>query len=69
MSYSSPYHSPLLENTSMAKQFDSLSQKLIDFIELPKWAENKGKEGIKEYWAEKNVKSMDGYPTNIFGEE
>jgi len=36
---------------------------------LSKWAKNIGKEGIEEYWAEKNVKSIDGYPTNVLSEE
>ncbi len=34
---------------------------------LTKWAENKGEEGIAEYWKEKNQLSLDGKPTGIFG--
>jgi hypothetical protein len=33
--------------------------------ELNDWAEEKGEEGIKEYWKEKNTTSIDGFPTNI----
>ncbi len=32
---------------------------------LPNWAENKGEEGIRDYWLEKNVKSFDGFDTGI----
>ncbi|MEL7120344.1 MAG: pyridoxamine 5'-phosphate oxidase family protein [Bacteroidota bacterium] len=42
---------------------------LMDFKsereELTKWAERKGKEGIKDYWKEKNTISLDGHETNI----
>lgn len=34
---------------------------------LTDWAENKGEEGVEEYWRQKNVKSIDGLPTGIFG--
>lgn len=30
---------------------------------LDRWAETKGEEGIVDYWAQKNVVSMDGLPT------
>ena len=33
---------------------------------LTKWAENKGKDGIRQYWEDKNVTSIDGAPTGIF---
>ena len=33
--------------------------------ELNDWAEGKGKDGIKEYWTEKNQTSIDGLPTKI----
>ena len=33
--------------------------------ELNDWASSKGKEGIKDYWAEKNQESIDGLPTKI----
>jgi Pyridoxamine 5'-phosphate oxidase len=43
---------------------------LMDFkserTALNDWAEHKGDEGIKEYWAEKNRVSLDGKPTEIF---
>ena len=34
-------------------------------LQLDDWAQNKGKEGIKEYWKEKNEVSIDGIPTKI----
>jgi hypothetical protein len=33
---------------------------------LVDWAENKGEEGIRNYWQEKNTKSLDEFPTKIF---
>lgn len=33
---------------------------------LSKWAENKGADGIRDYWGEKNVTSIDGLETGIF---
>ena len=33
---------------------------------LAKWADNKGAEGIADYWAEKNQTSLDGKDTGIF---
>lgn len=42
----------------------------MDFKEerpiLKDWAERKGKEGIQEYWKEKNLVSIDGLPTGLF---
>ncbi len=32
---------------------------------LKNWAANKGDDGIKEYWLEKNQRSIDGSPTHI----
>lgn len=32
---------------------------------LTDWAEKKGPEGIETYWKEKNLKSIDGFDTNI----
>lgn len=41
----------------------------MDFKEertiLNSWAEKQGEEGIRNYWAEKNVKSIDGFETKI----
>lgn len=34
--------------------------------ELKHWAEKRGREGIMEYWKEKNQISLDGKPTNIW---
>lgn len=46
---------------------------LMEFKEertiLSQWATKKGREGIKEYWKEKNQVSIDGQPTQIFDEE
>jgi hypothetical protein len=33
--------------------------------QLKTWAEKKGEEQIKEYWKERNIKSIDGFDTNI----
>ena len=42
---------------------------LYDYVgerdQMDKWAENKGEDGIKEYWEEKNQVSLDGKPTGI----
>jgi len=42
---------------------------LFDFKDerdqLEKWAENKGPEGIRKYWEERNQQSIDGKPTGI----
>ena len=32
---------------------------------LRKWAENKGEDGIRDYWDQKNRNTIDGKPTNI----
>ncbi|WIO74754.1 pyridoxamine 5'-phosphate oxidase family protein [Porticoccaceae bacterium LTM1] len=34
---------------------------------LRKWADNRGREGVEEYWQEKNTKSLDGKDTGIIG--
>lgn len=33
---------------------------------LTKWADNKGREGVEEYWREKNLESIDGKDTGLF---
>ena len=33
---------------------------------LKNWAEKKGEAGIRDYWEQKNVTSIDGLPTGIF---
>lgn len=33
---------------------------------LTRWAEQKGPEGVHQYWEEKNQESLDGDPTGIF---
>jgi len=44
----------------------------MDFKEertiLNSWADKQGEEGIQKYWAEKNVKSIDGFETKILGD-
>ena len=35
---------------------------------LGPWAEEKGEDGLRAYWTEKNVTSLDGHPTGIFKE-
>jgi hypothetical protein len=32
---------------------------------LPEWAEKKGEKGIREYWVERNNRSIDGEPTDF----
>ena len=45
---------------------------LMDYVgerdTMDRWAEAKGPQGIVDYWADKNMVSMDGLPTG-FGEE
>lgn len=36
-----------------------------DRTTLDKWALNKGREGIEQYWQDKNTRSLDGKPTGI----
>jgi hypothetical protein len=35
---------------------------------LTKWAESKGRDGIEQYWHEKNLLTLDGKPTGILGD-
>jgi hypothetical protein len=35
---------------------------------LKKWAENKGRDGIEQYWHEKNLLTLNGKPTGILGD-
>jgi len=41
----------------------------MDFVgerdQLTKWSANKGREGIEEYWNQKNVTSIDGFSTDM----
>ncbi|WP_264324229.1 pyridoxamine 5'-phosphate oxidase family protein [Romeriopsis navalis] len=41
-----------------------------EFVEqrdsLINWAKNKGSDGLRQYWSEKNQVSIDGLPTEIF---
>ena len=36
---------------------------------LDDWAEKQGREGIETYWEKKNVKSIDGFETNILADQ
>ena len=36
-----------------------------DRHDLRDWAEKKGDEGLRQYWAEKNQQSIDGLPSGI----
>ena len=36
---------------------------------LRRWAQQKGEEGLRKYWAESNQFSIDGKPTSIFGDD
>ncbi|MFT5483860.1 MAG: hypothetical protein ACI9GW_002519 [Halieaceae bacterium] len=35
---------------------------------LIKFADKKGRDGIRDYWAEKNVETIDGMPTKVLGD-
>ncbi|MES9958358.1 MAG: pyridoxamine 5'-phosphate oxidase family protein, partial [Sedimenticola sp.] len=32
---------------------------------LAKWAEKRGREGVRRYWEERNLLSLDGVPTGV----
>ena len=34
---------------------------------LDRWTEQKGRDGVKTYWEERNGQTIDGYPTGIGG--
>ena len=36
---------------------------------LEKWADKRGRSGIRDYWQEKNVRSLDGLPTRVLHDE
>ncbi len=74
--------STLLPSTAGTRQYFLLSIDLVqtscgyavpsmEYVEdrqvLAKWAENRGKEGIAEYWQKRNQVSVDGKPTGILG--
>jgi hypothetical protein len=46
-----------------------MSIPLMDYVAdrelLNNWADKKGRDGIREYWQEKNTVSLDGHPTGI----
>lgn len=35
---------------------------------LSRWAEKKGRQGVEDYWTDRNRLSLDGKPTNILGD-
>ena len=43
-------------------EYEYLGQRTL----LEDWAVKKGEEGIRSYWAEKNISSLDNYDTHIF---
>ena len=34
---------------------------------LDAWSDKRGPEGMKQYWQEKNLHSIDGFPTGLRG--
>lgn len=58
---------------SMVQTSCGMGVPLFDYrgqrTQLLDWAEKKGPEGIADYWDKKNRVSLDGRPTQIFGEE
>ncbi len=36
---------------------------------MDRWAQSKGEDGIAAYWREKNIRSIDGFPTGMFNNE
>ncbi|PHN07914.1 pyridoxamine 5'-phosphate oxidase family protein [Flavilitoribacter nigricans] len=45
----------------------------MDYVEernmLNDWADKRGREGVREYWEQKNQLSLDGQPTGIFSHQ
>jgi hypothetical protein len=58
---------------SMVQTSCGMGVPLLDYqgqrTQLVEWAEKKGPEGIADYWDKKNRVTLDGRPTQIFGEE
>jgi len=46
---------------------------LMDYVadrdQLNHWAERKGEEGLRQYWTDKNQRSLDGVPTHVLGKD
>jgi hypothetical protein len=46
---------------------------LFDYVgqreTLRRWGENKGPEGVREFWEKRNQVSIDGRPTHLFSDE
>lgn len=57
-------------NIEMVQTSCGMAVPYLDFKEergqLESWADDKGEDGILEYWKEKNIESLDGKPTGIF---
>ena len=57
-------------NIEMVQTSCGMAVPYLDFKEergqLESWADDKGEDGILEYWKEKNIASLDGKPTGIF---
>jgi len=55
-----------VESVQTSCGFGVLFYKFVcDRPSLKEWAENKGKEGVYEYWQQKNQHSIDGLPTRL----
>lgn len=56
-------------NVDLVQTSCGMAVPLYDYVgereQLNKWAAKKGKEGLKEYWEEKNTVSLDGKPTHF----
>lgn len=59
-------------NIEMVQTSCGFAVPLLDFKEertiLEDWAKSKGKEGIEDYWKEKNTESIDGFETKIISD-
>ena len=57
-------------NIEMVQTSCGMAVPYLDFKkerrQLESWADDKGEDGILEYWKEKNIASLDGKPTGIF---
>ncbi len=58
-------------NVDLVQESCGFAVPLLDFKEerviLKNWADKQGEEGINNYWAAKNTKSIDNFDTKIFG--
>jgi len=60
-------------NVEMAQTSCGFAVPMMEFKEerkiLKEWSNKKGKQGIKEYWKDKNLRSLDGVDTLILKDE